>query len=492
MRLKLTQHLFFFLIAFLTSCCCGHRAAYYPLPTDALEDAITDANRSPLINTQECLPERWWLIFNDPQLSEFIEITLCRNPTVEIAYANILKAIYISQQVRAALLPNIIWGGDVSRQKFSETGLIPFNTNPGPGFTPFAAPPNSGIPVYFTQYETELIGTFDFDIWQKNRNHWIAALDQVQARIADEAFIRLQMAINVARVYFKLQVDYKRQKIVQALVENRKELLSYIERRIKANLDNALSINYSLANLVSSEEALLRIQADIVANENQLRAFLAGDFDELICNTAILESALPKVALPCDLPLHLIARRPDIISNLWLIESEDREIEVAKAEFYPDFNITALLGLQTIHLPKLFEGKSSFYNVDPAFSLPLFDGGRLCANLQESEIDYDLAVYRYNESVINAVKEVLDAIALLQNADKQLQQFKQATQVQENLFQLTQMRMQGHLSSKYESLISQGNLYVALDQEIVTLGQTIQRMLDLIKAIGGGYGECEI
>ena len=362
-----------------------------------------------------------------------------------------------------------------------------------PGGSSLPAPTTLGvIPVYFTQTETELALKWDLDLWGKNRNSLRAALGEVQAEIADEAFSRLQLGIAVAQVYFQLQVDYKRQEIAEALVANKISYQDLLQKRLDNNLNNIQTINVAQSNVATVKQRLLEIQGDIAVNEYQLKAYLAGDFDEQIVDTKIIAQPLPKVLLPCDLPLRLIARRPDIIAQLWLIESAGRQIDVAKAGFYPDFNLTAFLGFQTIHLHELFFKKSKFYNIDPAFTLPIFEGGRLVANLRGSEVNYDLAIFDYNNLVLNAAKEVLAGIAVLQNSELQLQELKTNTSYQEDLFNISNLRVKYNLNSALDDLSSEENLLNARDQEAVALGRTIQAMLALIKALGGGYDACNL
>ena len=111
--------------------------------------------------------------------------------------------------------------------------------------------------------------------------------------------------------------------------------------------------------------------------------------------------------MPHNLPLHLISQRADIAAQIKLIQSAGDLIKVAEAGFYPDFNLNAFFGFQTIHFAQLFKWDSTFFNVDPAMTLPIFDGGRLIADLRKSEIDYNGAILQYNQLVIDAASEVL-------------------------------------------------------------------------------------
>lgn len=478
-------------ILFCASCTSGNRAQPIDPPSAALATATQDATDPIFESSTEWIPQEWWTIFNDEQLTSFILTTFKRNPTLQAATSNIYLAKSVADRARSTLFPNINWNGDVSRQKFSETGIIPFNPNPPPVAPAAIAATGgvAGIPVYFTQTETEAILTYDFDVWGKNRNNWAAAIGDMRAQIADRAFTQLELGIAVAKVYYQLQIDYQRQEIAEALVENQTQYAVLVKQRVADNLDNRQSFHTSKSNLASAKQMLLQIQADIAVNEYQLKAYLAGDFEENICNINITQQPLPKVPMPTDVPVHLISHRPDIIAQLWLIESAGKQIEVAKAGFYPDFNIAALFGYQTIHFEKLFQWRSSYFNVDPAFSLPIFEGGRLIANLRNSEVNYDLAILHYNELILNAARDILDGIAILRNADQQLQELKKRQAHQEEVFNLTNLRMEHNLSSKLDYLQSEQNLLLARDQEVVAYGNTLQAILALIKALGGGYEE---
>jgi len=473
-----------------------YRAGPIDLPTPALEAAIADAAAEDAIEYTTCPSDEWWTLFDDVQLTSFVEMAFVRNPTLQKAYANILLASANADRVRSVLFPNILWAADVSRQKLSETGLIPFAQTSPPGIAGpapaqlAAAGGTAGIPVYFTQSETEFNLSYDFDIWGKNRNTWAAALSEVQSNIADEAFARLQLGIAVAQVYYQLQTDYQLQAIADRLVQLHDSYLSLTNDRLENSLDSAQNVQSAKTNLSSARQSLLQIQGDIAVNENKLRTYLAGQFDEPIFRQPIEKKPLPHVPLPCDLPLHLIAHRPDIVAQLWLIESAGKQIEVAKAGFYPDVNINALFGFQTIHLHKWFEWPSVFFNVDPAVSLPFFDGGRLAANLRGSEINYDLAIFEYNEKILNAVHEVLDGLAVLRNTQQQLQEYQNKLDEQEELFKLALLRAEHNLNSDLDTNISEAQLLAVRNDEVVAMGRSIQAILLLIKAMGGGYEAC--
>lgn len=474
----------------LENCSSGNRALPLDPPVHALEVATQEAGKDPLFEYTEILSDEWWELFNDEQLTRFIKTAFARNPTLQAAQAKIYLAKAFADRARAPLFPNISWGGDILREKFSETGLIPFGATGASASLP-ATGGSAGIPVYFTQYETELNLMYDFDVWGKNRFTLRAAVGEMQARIADEAFVRLQLGISVAQAYFQLQIYYKRQEYAQSLVENKAKYLELVKLRVKNHLEDEQGIQTAESDLADVKQRLLNIQGNIAIQEFMVKAYLADQFEEEIYQTPIVEQPLPKVPLPIDLPLNLIGRRPDIVSQLWIIESAGNQIRVAKAGYYPDFSLTGLFGFQTIHLKELFRWRSVFFNVDPAFSLPIFDGGRLDADLDRSEINYDLAIFNYNELVLNAARDVLTGLAVLQNSEQQLQQYKKMLGNQIKLLDLTRQRVDHNLSSDLDYLTSEEHVLTSYDQEATATGNTIQAVLTLIQALGGGYENCD-
>lgn len=483
-----------FLPLIFSGCSNGYRAESKTPPYRTLDIAFQQADENPLIDYHAPLPNEWWTLFDDEQLNGFIDTAFSRNPTLDAARAKIFSAKFQADRVRSSLFPHLSWGADVSRQKLSETGLIPFDQNQKPVTTSIATLPvpagQNGIPVYFTQYETEFILTYEFDFWGKNSNLLKAAIGSMQSAMADEIFSRLQLGIAVAKTYFQLQTNYKRREIAERLVENRERYLALSERRLTGNIDSGINLNRSRADVSAAKQSLLEIEADIIANEHQLKYYLAGDFDEEILPIEISETSLRKVPLPSDLPLNLLAHRPDIISQLWLIESAGKRIEVAKAGFYPNFSLGAIFGFQTIHLHKLFEWKSSDYNINPAVSLPIFDGGLLCSELHASEVNYDIAIYRYNELIISAAREVLESLAILRNSEKQRLESVETAAREKKIYELTNLRMIHKLNSRQDTLTAEQAMLLAQDVEILALANTFQAILSLIKSLGGGYEIC--
>lgn len=471
----------------LTSCRSWYHASMFEAPSCVLDAALEEGSEDPLFACVNSIPEDWWWLFQDCQLADLIETALVNNPTVQAAQSRILAAQAKADQLRVVPYPYVNWTGDTTKFYLSETSIIPVGNNNNSGI-PLVNGPN--IPQQFVQYESSLSFMYELDVWSKRINIWRSAMGEVHARLADAAFARLAISVSVAQVYYRLQMDYARCRIAKKIVAIQQDNVRFTEQRILANLDSEIDLQTMQNNLAMAERALLQIEGDIAVTEHQLQAYLAGDFAENVCEIKLAEMPLPRAPLPMDLPLNLIAHRPDIISQLWLLESAGRQIQVAKAGFYPNINLTAFAGFQTINLSQFFLPKSGDGNLEAAFSLPIFDSGRLQANLIGARVDYDLAIYQYNDSVINATKEVLDALSIVRNSHQLLEQYAQSTALQEEIQRLNRLRETHNLNSALQQLGIDQQVLLAQDQEILAKANTITAILTLIKALGGGYTAC--
>lgn len=485
----------FVLLAVFTGCYTRKDGEdFKELPAAVLQKAVDEVSNDPLFEMTEWIPENWWEIFNDEQLNKFIAITIVNNPTLQSAKTKILLALTTADKVRSALYPSITWNADVQREKLSETGVLPISGNGSISSSaplPQAPIMPSVIPIYFTLYETALNILYDFDLWGKNRNTLRAALGEVQSAIADEAFTRLSLSLAVAESYFQLQTDYEQLRILREIHKNREHYFELVKKRVQYNLDDNLIFYAASNNLIAARQDLLVTEANISIHENQLRSYLAGNFQDEICDIHIDQKTLPKVPLPEVLPLHLISHRPDIISKLWLIESACYKINVAIAGFYPDINLMAFGGFQTIHFQKWFEAKSTYGDIQLATSLPIFTGGLLTANLKSSELNYDLEILDYNQLIIDAVKQVLNGIVVLKNNNQQLEQFRLEAKDQQEIFRITHLRLEHNIGSNLDYLNSENEFLAIKRQEVIALKNTLNSILDLIKALGGGYDVAE-
>jgi NodT family efflux transporter outer membrane factor (OMF) lipoprotein len=157
------------------------------------------------------------------------------------------------------------------------------------------------------------------------------------------------------------------------------------------------------------------------------------------------------VPLPDTLPADLLARRPDITAARWRVEAATHDVASAKASFYPNVNLSAFVGLSSIGLGRLLDAGSEQWGVGPAIHLPIFDAGRLRANLRGKSADLDLAVESYNGAVLDAVRDVADQLASARSITRQQAQQREAQAAAESAYDIAAAavpRRPGHLPER--------------------------------------------
>lgn len=473
-----------------SGCLKRHYPDVYETPEEALQESTDRAfTKSPFV-PGDWPDVNWWLMFNDLQLNELMCKALRDNPTIKIAQARIRLANYAAQAAGSPLWPTLGLEADVTRYRVSKTGAIASIASLANSTTPVnpLPPPPIGPPGFtFTQTEINLNGQYQVDFWQQNLNSFKAAVGEILATEADAAFSTVMLSISVAQAYFYLQVSYAREEVALRRIHNRAEYLKLIEKRLQNGLNNQLSLKSAQSNLISAEESLKEIQLEVEVYRDQLHALVAGDFQEPLDSICIERKELVQFPLPANLPLGLIAHRPDITAYAWRVEEAARRIKVAQADFYPNFNIMGLFGYQTIHPRELFKWRSIYGQAGPAVNLPIFEGGLLQAQLGEANENYYIAVEQYNQGIISAVQNVLDSLSGLKYVFGELEDRAQIVELAQQSLQITQGRFKSHIDSYLNVLDAELDQLTKEDLKFVSLGNYYLQFTNLISALGGGY-----
>ena len=195
----------------------------------------------------------------------------------------------------------------------------------------------------------------------------------------------------------------------------------------------------------------------------------------------------PALGLPDNAGIDLIGRRPDIVAARLRSEAAAKRIDVARADFYPNISLSALVGLQSLGLSNLFSAGSEYGNGGAAISLPIFEGGRLQGRYRGARADYDVAVATYDRTLIGALREVADIVASRAATERQLAARREALAAAAEASKLAGLRYRAGLSNQIVQLTAEDSM-VALRRAVADL-EARQLSLDiaLIRALGGGY-----
>ena len=412
----------------------------------------------------------WWRRFGDPQLDALIDETLAGNPGLGGARARIDKAAALAAGYGAALAPQATAGATLTRQRYSANGIFP--------------PPVAGS--WHTQTDLAVSFSYELDLWGRNRAAYDAALGQARAAEIDAYTARLLLAAGVARAYAQLARSFEQRELAQAALKQRQTLFDLTRQRVAAGLDSDIELKQAEGSIPAARARIAQLDEEIALGRNLLAA-LAGkgpDRGLAITRPQLLEQ---PVALPSVLPADLLGRRPDVVAQRWRVEAARRDIDAAKGQFYPNLDLNALIGVQSIRYARLLSVQSENPAAGPALRLPLFDGGRLRANLAAKDADYDLAVEQYNQTLIDALREVVDQLASLKSVGAQRLEVERALAAARDAHALATERYRAGIASYLQVLAAETPL---LEQEFLRAGlraRELELSITLIRALGGGF-----
>jgi NodT family efflux transporter outer membrane factor (OMF) lipoprotein len=361
-------------------------------------------------------------------------------------------------------------GADVTRQRFSENYIFP--------------PPIGGST--FTTTQLALSASYELDLWGRNRAAYDAALGRSRASQAEAFAARLVLSTAIAGTYVQLARAFDQADLARRTLEDRQSVQSLTSDRVRAGLDSKLELKQVETSIPAARARLAQIDEEIALARNQLAALLGQGPDR---GLAIARPTLrvAAVALPSRVPADLLGRRPDIVASRWRAEAAARDIDAAKAQFYPDVNLSALVGVQSVTLSKLFESGSAIPTYGAALTLPILDGGRLRGALAARDAEYDAAVEQYNQALSDALREVVDQLASMRSVQAQRAEADAALASAEEAYQLALTRYKAGLGSLLQvitvetQVLEQRTLRADLHARELTLS------INLIRALGGGF-----
>jgi NodT family efflux transporter outer membrane factor (OMF) lipoprotein len=412
----------------------------------------------------------WWTRFGDRQLNALIDEALANSPSLGMARARLERVVGLAAVAGAPLTPQVNGEADVTRQRFSANGIFP--------------PPIGG--AWFTQSELALQFGYELDFWGKNRAAYDAALGQVRAAQIDVSASKLLLAAAVAHAYARLGRAFDQLDVAQAVLKQRETIFDLTKQRLSAGLDTRVELKQAEASIPAARQRIAQLEEEIALARSQLAALTGNGPDR---GLSIERPSLnpQAIVLPSALPADLLGRRPDVIAQRSRVQAARRDIDSARAQFYPNINLTALVGVQSVTFSKLLESGSENPSVGAALQLPLFDGGRLRGNLRVKDADYDLSVEQYNQTLLDAMREVVDQVASLRSVDVQGGEAKLGFDAADEAYRIALARYRAGLGNFLQVLIAETQVLDQKTRQVDLRYRGLDLSIDLIRALGGGF-----
>lgn len=412
----------------------------------------------------------WWERYGDPQLNQLVTEALKDNPSLHIAEARMRQATALAGVVDASRSPQVSARLNDTRQRFSENSTVP---------KPLAGSWNS-----FN--ETGLNFSYEFDFWGKNQAAVTAALDRMHASEVDAKAASLVLTSGLLQTYFRLAQAYEQLDLAELVLKQREDLLSLTRQRVSAGIDSEVELKQAESALPSARQQLATWHEAIAIARNQLAALLGKGPDRGLAFARPGLNHEQAVGLPSTVPADLIGRRPDVLAQRWRVEAAVQDIDVAKAQFYPNISLLGFVGFQSIGLSQFLKAGSQIAGMGPAMSLPIFDGGRLRGNLGARHADYDAAVEQYNQTLVDALHDVVNQLTSIQWLVEQRDQQVLALQTAQIAYELSMQRYRAGLGNYLQVLIPESQVHIQKKLLIDLNVRALQLDANLIRALGGG------
>ena len=445
------------------------------VPPDTTRSAGPDAARARLASDitlpADAWPaEQWWLAYSDPQLNALVVRALRDNPTLVVAQARLAGARAVTGAEQADEGARVGLAGGANRQRYSSNGFFP--------------PPLGG--AWYNDFSVQARASYDFDWWGKHRALVAAALGEANARQAEGAQAAQTLAASVAQSYFRLQMLWARQDNVKALMAVQRDLIADRSARMAHGLLSQDALQSAQLDLATLDEQAVRYDTEAAREREALRALVGGDAEAL--GALARFTPTPAVnALPRTLGLELLARRPDLQAARWRVEAQLGRIAASEAAFRPDINLMGSVGLDAVSLGKLLRYPSRTPLLGATLDLPLFDSGRLKAQLGIARADRDTLVAEYNEAVLEAVRDVAMEGATLQGIERETASHAAALDASARLAANAEARQRRGLADRAAVLQAKQTMLRQRDSDLQLVDARLQAQVALVKALGGGY-----
>lgn len=443
------------------------------LQTPSIRESITQALDSSFFTASEWPKPKWWEEYGSMELNGLIERALAHNPSIQAVQQKIEFAKSQAVIARSNLFPLIYFDASDQLNYFSQTGLYK-TLNPD-------IPSSSGL------IDFSLSFSYEFDFWSKYRNLYKAALGREKAAMAEVAQAELITAAAVAQSYFALKTNLLRKVLYDELYQVRKR---YFELQTLL-LQNALRAQFepllSQEAVFEAQQWVYNIEQEIAVDIHIVNILAGQSPDEPL---ALEEKLLPlnnQLALPSELSIQLLARRPDLMTQIWQVDALAHEVGAAKADFWPDINLTGLLGFQSFSWGNIFQWISKTTQLMPAFSLPLYTAGATGANVTGKKALFHEAVYRYNDLILQSFQQVADLMAIGRAVYGKKEQQSGIVANASRRYDLMELLQQKGIDNALSSYLFLEELLQKKLADVELLYQQYVVSVNFTKVLGGGY-----
>lgn len=418
----------------------------------------------------------WWRSFGDPQLDRLVADALAGNPLLDTALARVRQASAVLASSRANDGPDVNLDVNPQVARLSGRYQIP--------------PPFAGTVRFVGTAQAGL--NWNLDLFGRQKAVIEQARGSVRAAEFDVTAARLAIAGAVVQTYIDLARAEQQQAIAARTITTREGSLRLVDARIRNKLASNLDREAAQTLLAQAQQALIRARSARAVAANALAALAGRGADYAAAITPANVQFDAAIPLPTTIPADLLARRPDIAAALARIDASNAGQLAAKRAFYPDINLAALIGLQAIDIGNFFNPDAGTVGIGGALHLPIFDNGRLKANLAGATAGIDLAIADYNSRVVEAVRDASDALTRIASLDADRSRQRDVVKGFAETGRLNAIRVSSGLSSRLDLVDNDVRLLEAEQAAVNLAADAAAQRVALVLALGGGFDSKDV
>jgi len=417
----------------------------------------------------------WWELFRDEELRRLITTALAENRDLKIAIERIEEARALYGISRSELYPQVDASAVGGALKFSEGSLT--HTPPVEGEETDTTKGLASLGVGFS-WELDFFGR----VRRANEAEQARLLATQEARRA----VALTLVADVARAYVDLRSLDRSLEIARRTLDSRREYVGLARDRFEGGVTPEVDWRQSEAEFFRVQSFVYELEKLVPQKENELSVLL-GHNPGAIPRGRALDVQLIPPEVPAGLPAQLLERRPDVREAEQRLVSATSRIGEAQAMRYPRISLTGSFGVASTDLSELFDGSSTNWNIFSSLLQPIFDAGKNKRRVEVRESQQRQAVYDYERTLLQALREVEDSLIGLEKAGEQRGSQQKRVEAERKVVELSELRYRGGVAAYLEVLDAQRSLFNAEIDETSSMSEHVNSLIRLYKALGGGW-----
>jgi len=411
----------------------------------------------------------WWEQFDDPVLNKLIQIALEENKDVKIAAARVEEFTGRYRTTRASLLPQVDAGAGAGRSRVTERGATPLDGTINPA----------------NSFQIFLNANWEIDLWGKLRRATQAARADLLSTEEGRRAVILTLVTSVASAYVNLRDLDMQLEIAKRTARSREESYRLFQLRFRGGTISELELNQVKSEYEQALSTIPFIEKTIAQQENGLSVLLGRNPGPIPRGKMIDKLVLP--AVPAALPSGLLTNRPDIRQAEQDLIASNARIGVARSQYFPSISLTSSFGYASTDLSKLFTGPAKAWSFAAPLTAPLFTAGAISGQVKSAKAAQRQALLRYQQFIQTAFREVEDALIDQKRSREQLEIEAQQVVTLRNYARIARLRFDSGYTSYIEVLDAERSLFNVELAHAQTKGVLFQALVNLYKAMGGGW-----